>query len=325
MPELPEVESVAQALRHCLLGRRLTGMRVRFGGVLEPSAAAVRRALVGRALSGVRRHGKYLRLEFTEASIGGKNPGGRERSRGAPPRGEPRWLGIHLRMTGQLFADPGFRPDRHTHVVLDFDGLPVFYRDIRKFGRLTLLTPAAPALRVAESAPSYRVGGAESDCAQALSPAREPAAAPPHVGPDMLEIRFALWHDRVATRRAPIKVVLLDQRVASGLGNIYADEALHRARVHPLAPAATLDRRALRRLFDTARAVLRLAIKHGGTTYLNFVDFHGQPGNFRRKLRVYQRTGEPCTTCGTPITRAVVGGRSSHFCPRCQPFPVTAP
>jgi formamidopyrimidine-DNA glycosylase len=137
----------------------------------------------------------------------------------------------------------------------------------------------------------------------------------------MLEIGFSAWRDRAAGRRAPIKAVLLDQGVAAGIGNIYADEALHRAGVHPGTPAAVLDEAALRRVFDAARAVMRLAIKHGGTTYLNFVDFHGRPGNFRRKLRVYQRTGEPCGRCGSPIARMVVGGRSSHFCPSCQPAP----
>jgi len=102
-------------------------------------------------------------------------------------------------------------------------------------------------------------------------------------------------------------------------GNIYVSEALFRAGVHPRTPAARLDEAALRRLFKAVRAVLRLAIRHGGTTYLNFVNFWGQPGNFRRKLRVYQRTGEACGRCGASIAREAIGGRSSHYCPECQP------
>jgi formamidopyrimidine-DNA glycosylase len=304
MPELPEVENVARALRECLVGRRLTGMVVRFGGVLEPSAAAVEDALVGWVLVRVRRQGKYLLLEFgegdecREGDAGYAGTGGRDVLAHSVTieRGCRLAVGLHLRMTGQIFVDPTFIPDRHTHLVLDFDGLPVYYRDIRKFGRLALV---------------------EADADGAF------AVAPPHVGPDMLEIGFAAWRGRVAGRRAPIKAVLLDQGVAAGIGNIYADETLFRARVHPLTPAASLADADLRRIFNTARAVMRLAIRHGGTTYLNFVDFRGQPGNFRRKLRVYQRDSEPCRDCGTALARLVVAGRASHFCPRCQPVPRT--
>jgi len=302
MPELPEVENVALALRECLAGRRLTAMEVRFAGVLEPGARAVKRAIVGGVLAEVRRQGKYLLLVFGDGDRCGEDIAGYgEAMRGDASarsatigRGSRRAVRLHLRMTGQIFVDPGFTPDAHTHLILDFDGLPVYYRDIRKFGRLTLV---------------------EADADGNF------AVAPPHVGPDMLEIGFAAWRARVSGRRAPIKAVLLDQGVAAGIGNIYADEALFRARVHPLAPAASLADPILRRVFDAARAVMRLAIRHGGTTYLNFVDFRGQPGNFRRKLRVYQRDGEPCRDCGATLARLVVAGRSSHFCPRCQPAP----
>ncbi len=302
MPELPEVENVALALRECLVGRRLTGMEVRFPGVLEPSAEAVEEAVVGWVLVKVRRQGKYLLLEFGEGNRCGEESAGYTGGGGKDvlahsagiERGCRRAVGLHLRMTGQIFVDPAFVPDRHTHLVLDFDGLPVYYRDIRKFGRFALVA-------------------ADADGAFAV--------APPHVGPDMLEIGFAAWRGRVAARRAPIKAVLLDQGVAAGIGNIYADEALFRARVHPLTPAAALADPDLRRIFNAARAVMRLAIRHGGTTYLNFVDFRGQPGNFRRKLRVYQRDGEPCRDCRAILARLVVAGRSSHFCPRCQPAP----
>jgi formamidopyrimidine-DNA glycosylase len=106
--------------------------------------------------------------------------------------------------------------------------------------------------------------------------------------------------------------------VAAGLGNIYADEALFRAGIHPASACTDIDHEDLRMLWRAAKSVLRLAIRHGGTTYLNFINFDGQPGNFRRKLRVYKRTGEPCRDCGTPLARQVIAGRSSHFCPECQ-------
>ncbi len=269
MPELPEVESVARALRSSLVGRRCTSMRVRFGGVLAPSSRAVRRAMVGAVLTRVTRHGKYLIFTFSRGD-------------------EHAYVMLHLRMTGQVFVLDGYRPDTHVHLTFQFDDLPVHYRDIRKFGRWTVVD----------------------------DPVRPSCLA--HIGPDMLVVRFPAWYAAVRGRRAPIKAVLLDQGVAAGLGNIYADEALFRAGIHPLAIPADLSPAALRRVFDAARAVLRLAIRHGGTTFLNFTDFHGAPGNFRRKLRVYGRTGEPCRRCGTRISRLVVGGRSSHFCQECQ-------
>ena len=271
MPELPEVESIARALRDNLQERRCTDLDVRFGGVLAPSPEAVRNAVVGRVLAAVERHGKYLILHFDGPA--------------------PSHVMVHLRMTGQIFVLDGYIPDKHVHAVFDFEGRPVHYRDIRKFGRWTVV---GPDWRVADLA---------------------------HVGPDMLQVRFDDWSARAGRRRSPIKSVLLDQGVAAGMGNIYADEALFRAGVHPLARPADLDRETLHRVLREAKAVLRLAIRHGGTTFLNFTDFHGRPGNFRRRLRVYGRAGERCGRCGAVIERLVIGGRSACFCPVCQGDP----
>lgn len=268
MPELPEVESVAVALRENLSGRRCTAMTVAHGGILAPSPRAVRRAMVGRRLQGVQRHGKYLVLEFDGAGA--------------------RHVMLHLRMTGQVFVLDGYLPDKHVHVSFDFDGLAVHYRDIRKFGRWQVVGPDWRQQQLA------------------------------HIGPDMLTVRFADWYERVRRRRAPLKAVLLDQGVAAGLGNIYVDEALFRAGVHPLARPADLPPEVLRRVLREAKGVLRLAIRHGGTTFLNFTDFHGQPGNFRRQLRVYGRAGQACRRCGGTLERLVIGGRSSCFCRDCQ-------
>ncbi len=270
MPELPEVENVGRALRDHLTGRRLTGLKVPYAGVLGQSAAATRQALVGQTLDRVHRHGKYLIITFGESG----------------PR--PAHLMIHLRMTGQVFISEGYVPDRHVHVTFDFEGLPVHYRDIRKFGRLDLVEDA------------------------------EHPAAIAHVGPDMLTVRFADWHARIARRTAPIKALLLDQGIAAGLGNIYVDECLFLAGVHPLARPCDLDQEVLKAVLRHAKRVLRLSINHGGTTFLNFTDFHGQPGNFRRKLRVYGRKGEACKKCGGTLEMLRVAGRSSCFCPVCQ-------
>jgi len=270
MPELPEVESVARALRAGLTGRRVTGLSVRFAGVLEPSARAVRAAALDRVLSGVHRRGKYLVLTFTGDD------------------GRAGHLLLHLRMSGQLLFEPDAPADKHTHLVWDFEGRPLHYRDVRKFGRWSVVEHAT-----------------------------EPAAMA-HIGPDMLTVTFKDWDARVRVRRSPWKSVLLDQGVASGIGNIYADEALFRARVHPLAKPCDADEAVRRAVWKAAKGVLRLAVDHGGTTFLDFRNFHGKPGNFRRKLRVFQRDGEPCGVCDAELERIVVGGRSTHFCPVCQ-------
>ncbi|MBN2171801.1 MAG: bifunctional DNA-formamidopyrimidine glycosylase/DNA-(apurinic or apyrimidinic site) lyase [Candidatus Krumholzibacteriota bacterium] len=301
MPELPEVENVARAMRQALLGRRLDGLRVRFADALRPSPQAVRRAVLGKRLVEVRRHGKYLFLRFApEGATPSRSDGAgaglaaarpERAAEAAPPYGAAgvAQLVLHLRMTGQIFVRPDYRPDRHLRLVLDFEGRSVFYRDLRKFGGFALV----------EDVP------------------RPEAVA--RLGPDMLEVPFRAWHSRLAHRRAPLKNLLLDQGIAAGLGNIYADEALFRARLHPLARPAELDEAALRRLWREARTVLRQAIRHGGTTYQDFLRFDGRPGRFFGMLRVYGRADEPCAICGRAIRKIRIGGRGTHFCPRCQP------
>lgn len=271
MPELPEVENVVRALRENLVGRKLSGLEVGYPGILDQSVLKTRKALIGKTLAVVHRHGKYMVLEFSAD--------GKDTAR----------LMIHLRMTGQVFIMPDYIPDKHVHLTFHFDGAPVHYRDIRKFGRLTLV---GPQWRQEELG---------------------------HVGPDMLEVRYKEWHQAIALRKAPIKALLLDQGISAGLGNIYVDESLFKAGVHPLTRPVDLDDEKLKRVWQEAKKVLRLSIKHGGTTFMNFTNFHGKPGNFRRKLRVYGRSGESCNRCGTTILRLKVAGRSSSFCPHCQP------
>ncbi len=270
MPELPEVENVAVALRAHLTGRTLTGLKVKSASVLGQCGTSTRRALVGKALNGVHRHGKYLILNFSD----GKNP--------------DRQLMIHLRMTGQVFIQEGYIPDKHVHLIFDFEGLPVHYRDIRKFGRLDLVDdPISPS-------------------------------AIAHVGPDMLLVQFKDWHQRIAHRKAPIKALLLDQGIASGLGNIYVDESLFLASIHPLTKPASLDESQLRKVLRVCKKVLRHSIKNGGTTFMNYKNFYGKPGNFQSQLHVYGRGGEDCEICGSTIERIQIAGRSSCFCPACQ-------
>jgi formamidopyrimidine-DNA glycosylase len=196
---------------------------------------------------------------------------------------------VHLRMTGSF----GFEPTTHERAVLELeDGDRLVYRDVRRFG--TWLVVDAIEL--------------------------DPYLATKN-GPEPLGPRFtAEWLEgRLDRRRAALKAVLLDQRVVAGLGNIYADEALWRARLNPLRPANTLVREEVRRLHRSVRAALRTGIRRQGATLRDYAAPDGSAGEMQDEFRVYGREGEPCPRCGTPIAKTRVGGRGTWYCPHCQP------
>ncbi len=196
---------------------------------------------------------------------------------------------VHLRMTGSF----GFEPTSHERAVVELeDGSRLVYRDVRRFG--TWLVVAGDELE------PYITG---------------------KNGPEPLGPRFTTsWlAGQLARRRAPLKAVLLDQRVVAGLGNIYADEALWRARLSPLRPANSLDAEDARRLHRAIRTALRLGIERQGSTLSTYAQPDGSPGSMQREFRVYGREGEPCPRCRTPIAKARVGGRGTWYCPHCQP------
>ena len=205
-----------------------------------------------------------------------------------------RILACHLRMTGRLWLSRAEEPElSHTHVVFELsDGRELRFRDVRRFGGFTLLEPD---------------GSMAPDLLQRLGP--EPT--------DLTADEFAAGCLRHA--RGPVKALLLDQTFVAGLGNIYADEALHRARVHPARTCGSLSKQEQRAIRLAVRAVLRDALSHRGTTFLDFRDGSGEPGAFQEFLDVYRREGLPCRRCGLPIAKSRVAGRGTHFCPRCQP------
>lgn len=198
---------------------------------------------------------------------------------------------VHRRMSGnlRLTAPDEDEPYVRVAVTLD-DGRRLLYTDPRKFGRL--------ALARAEELPALFAA----------------------LGPEPLDPTFTVeaLAARLAGRRGPIKAALLDQSVVAGLGNIYADEALFRAGLHPLRPAGSLDSAEVAALHTGIVGALRAGIEHGGTTFSRYRDVYGESGTNRQHLEVYQRTGEPCLHCGTPIERIVVAQRGTHFCPHCQ-------
>jgi formamidopyrimidine-DNA glycosylase len=205
-----------------------------------------------------------------------------------------RVLLIHLRMTGSWRpTSTGLDADRHRRAVdrLD-DGSDVAYRAVRRFGTWLVLEPG-------ELAPYLAT----------------------RVGDEPLDALFtaARLGERLAKRRAPIKAALLDQRTLAGLGNIYVDEALWRARIHPLRPAESIDRAELRRLHKAIRTTLEAGIARQGATLRDYALPDGGSGSMQDEFKVYGREGEPCDRCGTPIAKTRLGGRGTWFCPRCQP------
>jgi formamidopyrimidine-DNA glycosylase len=205
---------------------------------------------------------------------------------------DDRFWTIHLGMTGQLIMAPDRPEASHVHIRVDFDdqGYSLFYRDVRCFGTMGFWRDQAALL----AGPLARMG------------------------PDALHMSDDVFVERLTKRQAPLKAVLLNQLLLAGVGNIYADEALHRARLSPLARPAELPAKDLARLNQCLQEILTEALAQGGSSVRNFVDAHGRPGTFQEVHRVYQRVGLPCPACGAAVQKIVLASRSTHFCPECQ-------
>jgi len=204
---------------------------------------------------------------------------------------------VHLRMTGRLrFVPAHTPPEKHTHVIFSFQDHPCQLRfaDQRQFGRICVEKKAGDQLSSLAA-----------------------------LGPEPFEMSAKEFTHRAREKRRSIKPLLLDQGFLAGVGNIYVDEALHRARIHPRRKANMLEEETLLRLYHTLRRILRKAIRAGGTSVRSYVDASGLAGGFQHFLRVYGREGKACRFCGASIVRERVGGRSSFFCPQCQPRPRT--
>jgi formamidopyrimidine-DNA glycosylase len=200
---------------------------------------------------------------------------------------------IHLKMSGRLQVVPAWEPvDNHTHTIFHLDdGTELRFQDVRKFGRVHLVD--------------------------------KPDQVTAALGPEPLDDDFSLdaFRGLLQRRSGRLKSLLMNQEFLAGLGNIYADEALYAARLHPMRKADSLSHQEQARLHTSIRRVLGHAVAGRGTTLEDggYHDAEGRAGTYQEELAVYRRTGEPCRTCGTPIERTIIGGRSSHFCPRCQP------
>ncbi len=277
MPELPEVETLRRGLEREALGRRITGVIIGNPKTLRgQSEASFRDRAIGRIVRRVDRRGKYLLMPLAATA----------------PDTPSVSLCIHLKMRGQLLLEDGGAPAGRYHcttLALD-DGRAIRFYDMWAWGEMRALT----AKEIGSIAALSGMG------AEPLDPSWGGGA-----------LAAAL-----AKRKGPIKPALLDQRVVAGVGNIYADESLFRAGVHPERSAATLSLAEVDRLAGAIRAILREAVASGGTTSDNYVDADGLPGRYTP--RVYERGGAPCHGCGSALRRIRLGGRGTVFCPRCQ-------
>ncbi len=282
MPELPEVETIRRDLEKKLLGQTLSGVDIRLSKIFQGKSADV----VGAKVIGIWRRAKLLGVDFDNG----------------------RTLLFHLKLTGQLvlafgaggeitFSRPipfaGMElPAKTTHAVFHFDGSRLFFNDLRQFGWIRVV---------------------DSSQKEAIS---EQMGVEPLSG----EFTAGALEEIVSKTKRPIKLVLVDQEKIAGIGNIYANDALFEAGIHPQRPAKGLSAEEVKRLRDAVVLVLNEGLKYGGSSAADesYVRPTGEPGGYQKHFRVYQRVGQLCPRCGAVIKRVNIGGRGTFFCPRCQ-------
>ncbi len=292
MPELPEVETIRRGLNDLATSKIVSGLRVLWPKSFSGSKADVEQYLKGAAVTEVGRRAKVLIVHLSSGY----------------------GLAVHLKMTGQLVlvgSDGGQRfgaghptaslvgslPDKSTRIIIEFsDGAKLFFNDQRKFGWMKLM----PLPEIAEIDFLKKVGP-------------EPLAA---------SFSSAGLAGRLAKRPgSSVKAALLDQSVIAGIGNIYADESLFLAGIHPAQKAGSLSQDEIKLLYRAIRLVLRRAIQQGGSTDKNYLNAEGQPGSYLKTALVFRRQGQPCRRCRQTICKIRLAGRGTHFCPNCQVAP----
>lgn len=279
MPELPEVETVRRNLDRLLVGTTIVDVRFGdfTGSIANPAPHIFTDEVRGRRFTGTGRRGKYLLLQLDSGDV----------------------IAVHLRMTGDLHVASADEPwGKHLHMALRLDdGRELRFADVRKFGRIWLLTP--PELEDLDE----------------------------RIGPEPLDPAFTAeqFHERLQPRSRAIKALLLEQTFLAGVGNIYADEALFAAKIHPLRAASSLTLGEADALLAAIRLAFQSAIDRGGTTIRDYRNGLGEAGGNQHYLQIYTLAeGDPCPRCGTPISRIVVAQRGTRFCATCQPLAAQA-
>jgi formamidopyrimidine-DNA glycosylase len=275
LPELPEVETVRRGLNQVTLNQVIQGGEVLLRRTIAHPVFVDEflAGLTGIAIAQWHRRGKYLLAELTAG-----------------------WLGVHLRMTGQLLWLSQEQPlHKHTRVRLFFPaGQELRFVDQRTFGQMWWVPPGCD--------PSVIVSGLQ------------------HLGLEPLAEGFSVEYlsHQLQKQQRPIKTALLDQTIVAGLGNIYADEALFLSRIRPDTLCKNLTLEQVQQLKAAIVEVLQASLQAGGTTFSNFLNVQGINGNYGGEAWVYDRKGQPCRVCSTPLQRMKLAGRSTHFCPQCQ-------
>jgi len=278
MPELPEVETIVRSLRAYILGRKIFSIKVFLPKIIRSAGKETPDKLAAK-------HEELVGKTLINISRLGKNiilqfSGG--------------WYArVHLKMTGQLLVNLPEDPiKKHTHVIFSLDGgkLDLRYRDIRQFGYIQILTEQELADWV------------EGD----------------FIGPDPLEISFPCFLARLRSRKGKLKAVLLNQAFLGGLGNIYVDETLFQAGIHPESSSLHLSDEEISSLYQKMQSVLLAAIQYKGSSIRDYVESSGERGQYQNLHQVYGRAGLPCLKCGTRIEKIRVAGRGTYLCPLCQ-------
>lgn len=282
MPELPEVETVRRGLNNLTINQKIQGVEVLLPRTLAypPEIEAFWQGTTGMAIAKWQRRGKYLYARLTDLDS--------NRSAG--------WLGVHLRMTGQLLWVTQEDPlQKHTRIRWFFEGgHELRFVDTRTFGKVWYCPPDIELESV--------ITGLKK------------------LGPEPFAEEFSVKYfaQKLDNRRRLIKTLLLDQAVVAGIGNIYADEALFKSGILPDTLAGDLKPKQIKKLHQAIIDVLQTSIDKGGTTFSDFLSLLGVSGNYGDAALVYGRKDLPCKVCGTPIEKIKLGGRSSHYCPKCQ-------
>lgn len=290
MPELPEVETVRAGLARYLIGQKVMDVAVDNPKSFPNDPKTVRDKLIEAKITSVDRRAKVLMIRLSTGYT----------------------LLIHLKMTGQLIYRPthgrgfggghptdsliGNLPDRSTRATIELEKGKLFFNDQRKFGWVKLLR------------------NSDIDKLEFFQ----------KVGPEPLETGFTFEEFRARLgrrKRTTIKAAILDQSIVAGVGNIYADESLHAARIHPATLVGEVSTVKLKRLHQAIKDSLQISLDHGGSSDRNYVDADGNKGSYLKFARVFRREGQPCPDCGTIIQKSRVAGRGTHFCPKCQKLP----
>lgn len=284
MPELPEVETIARGLHQRVAGDAIES--VWLGSkpqTMKSRPAEIAAALEHSRITKVHRMGKHIVFELERNGEAPATARGRKRPITVGPHCQ--WI-VHLGMTGRMVVcDPAAEIVKHTHAIATLaSGRELRFVDPRRFGRLSVACQG-----------DFTATGVEP-----------------------LEVEKEKFLKLFHGRNTPIKSALLNQKLLRGVGNIYADESLFRAGLRPRRRASTITRAQLEKLYASIQEVLKEAIALGGSSVSDYVDADGEEGFFQLQHRVYGREGEPCLVCRTPIKRVVIGGRSSHYCPKCQ-------